>query len=295
MKRQAWMLIALVIVFMAADRVVSLGLHHLFYNSQFRFARLYDGGMDNDVVILGNSRGKAYYVPYMNEKLGVQCFNLSYDAIDAELSSLLFADYLDHNAAPKMVIVELNCLLGSTDTHEGSVKVFFSESERFRRFFAENERVKWWLCEAVHVYRYNSDFFLRALSTRNSDQGWVNGSTITQAILDEIANGHRLGDQAPPPERFASLKEILDIAAESGIEVRLVNNPFYPAYTEGSAFIPYEKLARELTGFDVKVWDYRDAFTDQHLFADGRHINVEGSKVLIDLQVADGFYAPVLQ
>jgi len=286
----ALLLLALVLVFFAGDRLIALGLKKLFFGSQFRYACLYRGGMHNDIVILGNSRGKAYYVPYMEEKLGVKCFNLAYDAMDTSMSAMLFTDYLQHNAPPKLLVVELVGMQVDSEQHEGSIKVFFGVSERFRRHIRAATPVSGALCDAVHVYRYNSEFFLRALSTRQSDQGWVNTAVITQAIVDEMKTGLTMQDNPPPQANYAYLKEILDLAEQNHITVRLVLNPFLPEFVGNATLLPYRQLIYEHTGLDVPVWDYRLALDDPALFADTRHINVAGSRALIDKQIADGFY-----
>ncbi|MCD4829913.1 MAG: hypothetical protein K8R90_10835 [Candidatus Cloacimonetes bacterium] len=296
MKRLIVILLVLLLVFFAGDRIISLGLHRMFYGSEFRFARLYRGGMTNEVIIMGNSRGKAYYTPYMEEKLGVSCFNLAYDAVDTKIAGILFADYLDHNAAPRLLIIEMKCLQGENKAHEGSMKVFIGSSERFSDFLRAKSFKEWVLCKMVHIYRYNSEFFLRAqiMSSRQADQSWVNSALITQAILDDISQGRRIQNPPPPRERYEELAEILRTASEHGVAVRLVLNPYLPQYVAGSTLLPYETYLRDYTGISEHVWDYRLAITDSSLFADGRHINVNGSRVLIDMQIADGFYDPVL-
>lgn len=79
-----------------------------------------------------------------------------------------------------------------------------------------------------------------------------------------------------------------------GIETRLVIGPYLPAYAARSVNL------RDATALlaarvhevdpDAVVWDYSTAIADPAAFADRIHLNVHGSRLLLQKMRNDGFF-----
>ena len=68
MHHLAWKVFVYVLVvtglFLLADRFLGKVGQKLVVGSEFRFSRLYKGGMDNEILIIGNSRAvNAFFAP----------------------------------------------------------------------------------------------------------------------------------------------------------------------------------------------------------------------------------------
>ena len=46
---------------------------------------MYRGDAPSDVLLIGNSRGLIFYQPYLEKRLGIKTFNLSYNGLPANL------------------------------------------------------------------------------------------------------------------------------------------------------------------------------------------------------------------
>ena len=97
-----WWAVLLAII-IAGDHLLALALHQVLVRSQFRYSRLYRGGNDADVVIIGDSRGvHSFYAPALEQMTGLRALNLSYNSLSPHVAEAVLMDYLDHNRAPRI-------------------------------------------------------------------------------------------------------------------------------------------------------------------------------------------------
>src|SRR5438132_887929 len=69
-----WLAI-LAAVIIAGDHLLAIALGQVLVRSQFRFSRLYRGGNDADIIVLGDSRGvHSFYAPALEELTGLRVF-----------------------------------------------------------------------------------------------------------------------------------------------------------------------------------------------------------------------------
>src|SRR3954463_6646537 len=98
-------------VVLAGDRLGSALLRRLLLESQARFARLYHGGISADILVVGDSRAVNAVNPAAAHNVtGQTVFNLGYNGMSTSIAEALVADYLDHNPAPKLVLMEVTSL-----------------------------------------------------------------------------------------------------------------------------------------------------------------------------------------
>ena len=104
----------LLAVIIAGDHLLALALHQVLMRSQFRYSRLYRGGNDADVVIIGDSRGvHSFYAPALQQMTGLRVMNLSYNSLSPHVAEAVLLDYLDHNRAPRIVVIEATSAITS--------------------------------------------------------------------------------------------------------------------------------------------------------------------------------------
>ncbi|MEM8600586.1 MAG: hypothetical protein AAGF99_11755 [Bacteroidota bacterium] len=288
MKRLVW-IVALVGVVVLGDRFGGLLLERLLLSSEFRYSQLYEGGLDPEVVVLGNSRGvNSFYVPAMETTLDAPSYNLSYNGLSARMLEALFLDYLEHNATPRLLIVEVTALSGD-DSQASNFRPYMPLSGRLGALIRADDVRQAGACQAVRLYCYNSELFLRALAYLNADdQNWINRYTISDQIIAGVA------DLEPQrirlrPRNLEALQRLVEAAEAEGVTVRLVVGPYlqqYAALLENRAAFVEE--IETTTG--LRVWDYADAIAEPTAFADRVHLNRQGTDVLLEAMIEDGFF-----
>ncbi|MCD4651151.1 MAG: hypothetical protein K8S56_05110 [Candidatus Cloacimonetes bacterium] len=286
-------LLVLLLFFFIGDRMIGYVFNYLFMRSNFRYATIYKSeGLNYDVLIFGNSRGRSYYAPYMEEKLGLTCYNLSYNRLRIPFINLVFNDYLEKNVPPKLIIVEIHSLMGYLDGHLSVIKIFYDMSERMRKHLATYNHKEWQLSRLSRVYRYNGEFLIRALLSGKSDQYWMIQGKASQAVIESVLSKKDRKLNPPSGRALQEAKAFMETANAYGCEVRFVYNPNMPGFYQEGIVDKYIASLQKTTG---KVWDYSDLFQDFTLFRDDLHINIEGCYELIDQQIADGFYFPFFE
>lgn len=129
-----WKKIAFVAGFIAlmflADRVLALALSRLVLASNARVSALYDGRVEADVVLIGNSRAvHMASAPEWSKALCRPVFNLSLNGLDVATQDALVRDFLDRNPAPRVMAIEISNLFSDTFMAP-EYRPFIGESDR---------------------------------------------------------------------------------------------------------------------------------------------------------------------
>ena len=285
-------LLGLVALTWAGDRALAAALAPLVLASEQRFSRLYRGGLDPDVVVLGNSRGvNAFYAPRLSEVTGLRVWNLSYNGMSSELAAAVFEDYLEHNRAPRVLVVEVTSVYSA---HEAvrDLRLFRRFSPRLAELNRRHDPKGAATSRLVHLYDYNNELFGRTLYYQGrSDQDWINRGRIGPELLASLDT---LGtvELRMPADNLAALKRLVERARGAGIRVELVISPFLPAYREKMG--NYEewkgRLSAELGG--ARIWDLSTVVADVDAFGDRVHLNQRGSELLLPHLLVAGLFDP---
>lgn len=286
-RRAAVWLLAVVAAAWAGDHLLALALRQVLLRSEFRYSRLYRGGVDADVVILGDSRGvHSFYAPALEELTGARAFNLSYNSLSPRVAEAVLLDYLDHNRAPRLVIVEPTSAVvaGAVKTE---LRTYGSLSPRLAALYAEEHPAEARLGKALWLYPLNSSFFFEALHyMRRSDQDWIYRDVMPPALRTP----QDARELHPFPEEIDALARIVRELKRRGIEVRLIFAPYAPVKVPSNA-AAFAALVEQRTG--ERVWSYAGAIGDLDLFADTVHLNERGSRALLTMLLRDGAFASV--
>lgn len=274
--------VALLAVVLAGDRIASFALTRLLVRSQFRYSRLYRGGNDADVVILGDSRGvHSFYAPAITELTGLRAFNASYNSMSTRIAEAVLLDYLDRNRQPRLVIIEVSSLAFEGDL-ASELRTYAAFSPRLPALYDEAHPDAAVVGRVFHLLQLNSGFYLEALHyMRRSDQDWINHSTMPPGLRNSSPTLWRM----PIEENLVALRRMIDVLRRRGVEVRLVLAPYCPMPPNIGEFAT---VVAQSSG--VPVWSYAGAFCDPEDFADTVHLNESGSRKLLAIMKRDGFF-----
>lgn len=293
MKRIA-ALLAVVVIFFLGDRLLALALNQIALRSQTAYSRLYRGGQQNDVLIFGDSRGSCTCsTPLMQQTLDRKCLNLSHNYLGIGVAERVFLDYLDHNACPKMLVMEVSNLTTNTWGSLDNLKPYWRYSPRLSQAAGERFPTELAGSRFSHLYGFNSEMFLRILyHLGRTDQDAGNSAVANPAFVGYVQNlpPNRLGPL--PADRVASLQRILAEADRRGIEVRLFVSPILPAYREKIVdFEEWFNSLQESLGSKHQIWDFSNCLSRSEAFVDRVHVNDRGARLLLDEMISSGFFS----
>jgi hypothetical protein len=277
-----WAVLAAVVI--AGDHLLALAMQQVIVRSQFRYSRLYRGGNDADVIVIGDSRGvHSFYAPALEQMTGLRVLNLSYNSLSPHVAEAVLLDYLDHNRAPKIVVIEATSTITRGEV-AGQLRAYAGFSRRMAALFAGDHPAEARLSRVLWLYPLNSEFFMEALHyMRRSDQDWIFHDTMPDALRQATVES----EIHPVPAEIDALARIVRALEQRGIEVRLVIAPYAPIRrtTNAAAFV---RLIESRTG--TRVWNYIDALEDLDGFADTVHLNERGSRAFMAMLVRDGAF-----
>ena len=289
-KSLIWVFAFLLLAF-AGDRAIGYYFSKMTQNSQFRFSKLYNSNDSADIVFLGNSRGLTFYLPAAESVSQKKCVNLSYNGMPADLSKNLFFDYLDHHPKPETVVIDVTMCDRDNDALKQGFLLFIPYSKRLDTLIrginpSENKNIgkKIMLGSTIsHLYRYNNELFQRVLFHRNkTDKDIINDRVISELAANDTA--FKSYQVRMFKERVADLKEIIDTARARNIAVKLVINPYYPAFADvvrDSFLAPLKTYVEQQT--QMSVSDFSKSLNIRDEFGDYQHANKKGSEHYVSI------------
>jgi hypothetical protein len=280
-----WTKLAFIAAFVAllfvADRVGATLLSRLILASNARVSALYDGRIDADVVIVGNSRG--VHMAASSEWAKALCrpvFNLSLNGLDVATQDVLVRDFLDRNPAPKLMVIEISNLFSDTFMAP-EYQPFIGESDRLAALIRSRQKTWFPWLDISHLYRFNSEYLLRALLflVRPSDQTPEAIGEISPAKIDAFLASHPR--YAVNPNAVTVFASTLEVLKTQGVEPVLVLAPYHPASfrVEDWRAKALAEVGRHLPA-DMAIHDWSLALPDDASFADPLHMAPEGRRVL---------------
>jgi hypothetical protein len=275
--------LAVLALTISGDRVLARLLEHIVLRSHFRYSEVYRGGLHNDVLILGNSRGvNGFDAIEMQRRTGQNTFNASYNGVSPVLLEAIFEDYLEHNPPPHSVIIELT----SVDSRQESLKDLRLYRSRSQRITILDRHINSNLARAssvLHLLDYNNPLFLRTLYYSNkSDQNWSNNGVLNAAIIASIDTMHtyRL---SLPEENVAALKRMIRTAQSHKCSIRLIITPYLPRFFAKIDNFETWKAALAAAVGTSNIEDYSASLSPESDFADGVHLSVAGRRDFMNI------------
>lgn len=282
-KRIAVWLALLAILVIAGDRVGAFFCSRILTASQFRFSRIYRGGSNADVIVIGDSRGvHSFFAPTIAKLTGRPALNLSFNSMSMPIAEALLSDYLDRNQPPRMVIIETTCVVVDRGL-VSELRTYAGLSKRLASLYAREHPRAAAAGQLFRLLPYNSEFFLRALIyLRRSDQDWINHNIIAP---DLAASPRGRWSPRPHQENLEALGRLVLMLRSRGIDVKLVIAPYHH-----SVMVDMNEILHGVTLNvpNAQVLNYADAMEQSKYFADGVHMNADGSEVFLRILRRDG-------
>ena len=285
--RKALWIPACLLLFFAGDRLGGFILSKISAESNFRYARLYQGKAEADILLLGNSRGLIFYQPYIEEKTGKSTLNLSYNSMPIDLGRVMVSDYLKKYKAPELLIIDVTMCDRHNEKLIAGFNTFSDYSEELNNLIKEKSEKSWYAGKISKLYQYNSEVFQRTLYyLRKSDEDWLNDRVISPTMQANVEQDSAV-ELTIDDYLLTQLNDLVLLAESKGVKVELVANPYYPPYVKRMRTF-YDFIGKIEARTEKKVKDYSRALSAVNGFADYQHLNKEGSKKYIDLLLEDG-------
>ena len=297
MGKQVTWIIAFLSLALLGDRIGGYFLNKITENSQFRYSRLYYVNQDADILFVGNSRGLTFYQPEVEKLTSLKTMNISYNGMPADLAKCLVMDYLDHHKAPKVMVVDVTLCDRENDMLKSGFNLYTPASPRLDTLLRGIHSPDDWAGRKIvyggkvsWLYRHNSEIFQRVLYHRNkTDEDWL----IDRVISTSAANDTSLRSYQVRmfPNMVAHLKEMIEYAQNKGVEVKLVINPYFPAFAESvrdSFLTPLKTYVQSQTNISIK--DFSTALPDREDIGDFQHANKKGSIHYMRILMGAGYF-----
>ena len=278
-------------VLFVGDRVGGGMLMWLVGKSGQRFPMVYSGKLEADVAILGNSRGiHMFHPPAIEREVGGKVANLSFNDLPPAIMPILWGDYLQHHAPPRLLVLEVSCI-GVVDYPASTERftVLMPKNVEFgRAIYSENPR-HYWLSQLSHLFRFNSPLTWRSLLfLKRDDQSWIMNSQLNETMMTEtIANAD--AELRKDQTRLDAIKRTIAIAEEHNVEVRCVIAPYAPLYFERlDGFDSWLDWVESSLGRPVE--DLSQQVTEMEHFADHLHLHEAGASHFAKALSSQGFF-----
>lgn len=284
MRNTSWYLL-LLLLFVAGDRLGGYVLQKAVAHSEFRFARLYAGSAAADMVLLGNSRGLAFYQPAIEQMTGKTTCNLSYNGLPMDAGRVLVQDYLDRYA-PEKLLLDITMCDRENDALLSGFLQYGNRSERFNELIYNKLPLIWWGGQVSALFRLNNEIYQRALYYRKrSDKDWLLDRVISgEQVATATQNSYDLKVNTYLVEQ---LRQTVAAAQAKGVRVELVIAPYLPGF-QVKHLDELKQAVESATG--LPVHDYRAALSDVSDFGDFMHPNRKGSTAYMALLKRDGLF-----
>lgn len=241
---------------------------------------------DEDVVVIGSSRGEINYVSQIIEdSLGMRCWNASRGGQGTPYFRAVQEGILARYA-PKVVILNVDDNDLETPPnydHAGVLRPFYDSHPEIRPVLDKTSTFEWLLMKS-RLYAYNSSFyylirpyFIQGLDGKTSDKGW-------KPRLEKM-HGEIGGTLEPEPpkksldqESVALFETLVNKFKERGCKIFFVVSPNYGRSVGASSAIEYLRRSSAENDIPLFVYSADTAFiTKPDYFVDPDHLNVEGA------------------
>lgn len=283
------------IVALCCDIMISRGLRKM---EEYRFQpwnEMMNGGMEHDLLIMGNSRGLSHFNPIiLDSLLGVSSYCLGIGGYPLNAHILKYEMYAQNNKKPKNIIYDVDCGTLSINTfkHQHQSEQFFPlVYNKFMRkqllkngftyfdvycpmvrYYGYQTVIKSGFMEFFHLKHYKDKTFYKGHSPNTGD--W-DGTELNKMAI------HR----SEPDEKAVTIfEDFLQKCKNEDINVILVFSPIYSGGKEKISNIneynSYFQMVSEKFGFNyLNYSENYDLCNDTSYFCVSVHLNPEGRDI----------------
>lgn len=257
--------------------------------SNFRVSLVYRGGLDNEVVLIGNSRAvDSLYAPDIEKATGKKTFQLGYQGMSMELAEILLRDYYERNRAPRLLILEITSLMSGNDLIN-DLRAYAWHSHRIGQKFSQIDPKGFAFAQLSNLYYFNGEIFIKTLFLLKRTDPYRMGNTEVTVDMLKAIKGRQVWKSRP--ENLAALRRVIELTKHNGTEVRLLLAPIHPdLYKEVANVAEWVQEIEQWAGPGVKIWNYLNSVVEQKAFINPDHVNYLGSAMLLALLQRDFFF-----
>lgn len=266
------------------------------------YRAMLEGGMDNDILILGNSRGKSHFDTRVIDSLSQkQSFNLGIGGYPVNAQLLKYRLYREHNRKPAVIIQNIDNMtirVMSDVRHQHESEQFFplvydkvmrkelresgygflELNMPLYRFFGYQQVIKNGLMEALHMKHYSRPSYKGFLP----EKGQWNGSELARMKPENVVLSE---------EGKALFEDYLAQCRTDSIQVVLVNSPLYAGAQEkllgyDDVRVYFEQVAEK---YGCLYLDYTDTpvCQDTDNFVVSVHLNARAAREFSETLMED--------
>jgi hypothetical protein len=258
--------------------------------------------VDNDILIMGNSRGKSHFDTHVIDSLThKQSFNLGIGGYPINAQLLKYQLYREHNRKPELIIqntdyMTIRVMSDIRNQHESEqfFPLVYDKAMRDQlrkngygflelnmplyRFFGYQQVIKNGLMEALHIKHYSRPSYKGFLP----EKGQWNGSELARMKPENVVLSE---------EGRALFEDYLAQCRADSIQVVLVNSPLYAGaqekllgYDDARAY--FEQVAEK---FGCLYLDYTDTpvCQDTSNFVVSVHLNARAAREFTETLLED--------
>ena len=266
------------------------------------YRAMLEGGMDNDILILGNSRGKSHFDTCVIDSIShKQSFNLGIGGYPINAQLLKYQLYREHNQKPELIIqntdyMTIRVMSDIRNQHESEqfFPLVYDKAMRDQlrkngygflelnmplyRFFGYQQVIKNGLMEALHIKHYSRPSYKGFLP----EKGQWNGSELARMKPENVVLSE---------EGRALFEDYLAQCRADSIQVVLVNSPLYAGAQEkllgyADARTYFEQVAEK---YGCLYLDYTDTpvCQDTSNFVVSVHLNARAAREFTETLLED--------
>lgn len=283
------------------DYWITKGMQNSAYEDVNTWAKVLDGGMSNDIIILGSSRAYRHFNPeYIEKELGLSALILGNSAAKVEFLSFALNLYLERNSKPKLIFWVLDY-----DTFEKSNEILdyqkflpFVNTKPVKDFLAENGLISN-LELMLPLARYAHWTRLKwegLTSGMRKEESWSKGFYPSEASWDqEFDTNFRKNFKSSMFQTNDSLikqfeNQLLNLKAE-GIESIFILPPYFLKedfqYLNQSEIVQNYQRFAELSNGLFLDYGQNSCLNEERYFYDFYHLNKKGALEFNALLVKD--------
>lgn len=283
-------------VFIGLDYMISLGLQHTPKNHLETMNVVMHDICNNDILILGNSRGACGYNPYyLDSILGCNSRNISVSGQTYRISDVRYKLYRHHNNAPKILLLNIDHIeLGPGTLGFEKEQYYPYIRDSIVQTILEINHFSW-LDTHIPLYRYRGNYKYVGLGLcefwgiyhlhGKQYKGWTKNPTGWHGeAFDEVLREKRNIDVLYNDTVASIFEGIVSKATEEGVKCIMVFSPIYNKVTENlspsfDTIMDFYKTISQR--YDVPILDYREMpiCMDTSYFIDATHLNYLGAEL----------------
>ncbi len=295
MHKKKTIIFIIICFFFLGDRILSrIGIYLTKFSSMPE-ARLYNGTLESSVVIVGNSRAfRHFYDNEWSNALSKSVKSISKPGAPLVHLETLLNDYSEIYDFPKKIIIELDCLLTSSEI-VSSYKFLTHFSKEYSVLLKRFDISGFYFSEIINLYKLNSNIFLNIIHKifREYEQPKLHGE-ISKVQVENFIKAKKENRFISKSYNIESFQNIIKKYSGKS-ELILIVSPFHPEVIK-----KYDKdinswitEIRNKTDDRVSIFDYSQSITSNLFFNDLYHLNATGVIELNRILMDDLFFEKI--